>query len=299
LNKTGKAIPSLKHTNLFNIINTSIMLLIVIITLFPFIRILVSSISDPLLVMQNKITLIPKGITLGNYRVVFSNNMIVLSYWNTIKYTSLGTLINVVFTVLMAYPLSRKRFLGRIIFMKMIAFTLLFGGGIIPTFIVVKTLGLNNKIWAVVLLGAVNTWYLIITRTFFDTLPASLEESAVIDGCNDIQVFLRIMLPLSTPILATITLFYAVNHWNSYFVPMIYLNDKEKYPLQIFLRNLLIVGEMSHYAGRTSGSSDQFTFVSQSIKYTAIVVTTLPIILVYPFLQKYFVKGVMIGSIKG
>lgn len=297
--KTQKAILKSNQFNLFDIINTLIMLFVIIITVYPFIRIISSSISDPLLVMQNKISIIPKGITFGNYRILFSNNSIVLSYWNTIKYTAVGTLINVVLTVLMAYPLSIKRFTGRKVFMKLITFTMLFGGGIIPTYLVVKKLGLIDSIWAVVLVGAVSTWNLIITRSFFETLPVSLEESAIIDGCNDIQVFLWIILPISTPILATITLFYAVNHWNSYFIPMIYLNDKKKYPLQIFLRNLLIEDEMSHYSGKGRTDANKFTVVSQSIKHTAIVVTTLPIIFSYPFLQKYFVKGIMLGSIKG
>ena len=170
---------------------------------------------------------------------------------------------------------------------------MLFSGGLIPTFLVVKSLGFYNKIWSIIIPGAINIWNLIVTRTFFMGLPDSLEESATIDGANDIQVLFRIYLPLSMPIIATMTLFYAVGHWNNYFGPLIYLNDKRKYPLQIFLRNILI-SSFSQYQ-----MQDDIAVISTSIKYTVIIVTTVPILLVYPFIQKYFVKGVMVGAIKG
>jgi putative aldouronate transport system permease protein len=195
----------------------------------------------------------------------------------------------------MAYALSRKRFTGRAFIMKVVTFTMLFNGGIIPTYLIIRGMGMIDTIWAIVLSGAVSAWNLIVTRTFFDGMPDSLEESGIIEGCNDIQVFYYIFLPLSLPITATMILFYAVGQWNSFFVPLLYLNDKKKFPLMIFLRNLLIQGDVTQY----EGMGNEVSVVQQGIKYAIIVVTTLPIVLVYPFLQKYFVKGVMIGSIKG
>lgn len=284
-----------KKENIFDIINYIILFLIVYITFYPFWKIFVSSLSDPNLVLLNQIKWIPKGFTLDNYKIVFSNNNVLLAYWNTILYTVTGTAVSIVLTITTAYPLSRKNFFGKNVYMKLIIFAMLFSGGLIPTFLVVKSLGFYNKIWAIIIPGAISIWNLIITRTFFMNLPDSLEESATIDGANDIQILFQIYLPLSMPIIATMTLFYAVGHWNSYFAPLIYLNDKRKYPMQIFLRNILISSEMGQYQMQMEDTA----VISTSIKYTVIMVTTLPILIVYPFIQKYFVKGVMVGAIKG
>ncbi|MEA4824775.1 MAG: carbohydrate ABC transporter permease [Clostridiaceae bacterium] len=281
----------------FNIFNTIFLGIVVYITLAPFWSIFISSISDPQLVIRNEVGWYPKGLTLLNYRVIFSNDEVFVAYWNTIVYTTLGTVINILFTFTMAYPLSRRTFYGRGIYMKLVTFTMLFSGGLIPTFLVVNGLGMYNTIWAIVIPGAITTWNLIITITFFMALPSSLEESAMIDGANDIQVFVRIYIPLSMPIFATMTLFYAVGHWNDFFGPLIYLNDKKYYPLTIFLRSIISAAEVKQY--EMSGAMDTGSLISVGIKYATIIATTLPIICVYPFLQKYFVKGVMIGSIKG
>ena len=265
------------------------------ITFYPFWKIFVSSLSDPNLVLLNKIKWIPKGFTLSNYKIVFSNNNVLLAYWNTILYTVTGTAISVILTITTAYPLSRKNFYGKNVYMKLIIFAMLFSGGLIPSFLVVKSLGFYNKIWAIIIPGAINIWNLIVTRTFFMSLPDSLEESAIIDGANDIQVLFQIYLPVSMPIIATMTLFYAVGQWNNYFKPLIYLNNKRQYPMQIFLRSILISSDISQYQMQ----ADDTVVISTSIKYTVIMITTLPILAVYPFLQKYFVKGVMVGAIKG
>lgn len=291
---SSKKISRIKKMTLFDIVNYIILFLVVYITFYPFWKIFVSSLSDQNAVLLNKVKWIPVGFTLGNYKVVFSNNNVLLSYWNTILYTTTGTAVSLILTITMAYPLSRKHFFGRNIYMKFIIFAMLFSGGLIPTFLVVKSLGFYNKIWAIIIPGAINIWNLIVTRTFFMNLPDSLEESATIDGANDIQVLFQIYLPLSMPIIATMTLFYAVGHWNNYFGPLIYLNDKRKYPLQIFLRNILISTDISQYQ-----MQEDIAVVSTSIKYTVIIVTTVPILLVYPFIQKYFVKGIMVGAIKG
>lgn len=279
----------------FDIANGIFMTLIIITTLYPFLFIISSSISDPVAILRNEVVLWPVRFSIDNYKVVFSNNNVLLAYWNTIRYTVVGTAISIVLTLCMAYALSRKRFTGRVFIMKIVTFTLLFNGGIIPTYLIIRGMGMIDTIWAIVLSGAVSAWNLIVTRTFFDGMPDSLEESGIIEGCNDIQVFYYIFLPLSLPITATMILFYAVGQWNSFFVPLLYLNDKKKFPLMIFLRNLLIQGDVTQYEGMGS----EVSVVQQGIKYAIIVVTTLPIVLVYPFLQKYFVKGVMIGSIKG
>jgi putative aldouronate transport system permease protein len=279
----------------FLVLNYAVMLLVLVVTLYPFLYVLSASLSDPQLVMRGMNGLLPRGFTLFNYRYVFTQQNILQAYWNTIRYTVVGTLINIFFTMSTAFPLSRKRFPSRGLFMKLILFTMLFSGGLIPTYLVIRSLGMVNKIWALVIPGAVSAYYLIVARTFLNEVPESLEESAIIDGANDIQVYFRIFLPLSKAIIATLALFYAVGHWNSFFAPLIYLNDKKKYPLQILLRGLLVSGGTESAANTETERS----VVMQSIRYTAIIVATLPILFVYPFIQKYFVKGVMIGSIKG
>lgn len=286
------------NTSAFDIVNDLFMLLVIIITAYPFVYAFSCSFSDPFLVMQNKIKLIPHQLTLANYKFVFSNNGILIAYFNTILYTVVGTALSVILTTSMAYPLSRQGFVGKNFFMFVVSFTMLFSGGLIPSYLVIQKLHMVNTIWAVTLPGCIGAWNVIITRTFFQALPAGLEEAAIIDGCNDIQVFLKIVLPVSMPVIAVNALFSAVGYWNMFFAPLIYLNEKSKYPLQIFLRSILIEGNMTQYL-QNQVANDQAPVVAQSIKYTSIIVTTLPIICVYPFLQKYFVKGVMIGAIKG
>ena len=283
----------------FDLINTIFMSLTVFITLFPFVFMAASSLSDPLFVMQNKIFLWPKGFTLFNYDMVFHDSKVWIAYWNTIKYVSIGTAISVVITMMTAYPLSKKQFIARNFFMFAFTFTLLFSGGIVPTYMVVRLLGLTNSMWAVILIPALSIFLLIMAKTFLQSIPDSMEESAYIDGANDIQIFLKVVIPLSMPIIATITLFYAVNQWNAFFIPLIYLNDTNKYPLQIYLRDLLVRGVMMEDSSSRGTASTAGMVVSASVRYTVIMVSTLPILALYPFLQKYFVKGVMIGAIKG
>lgn len=285
-----------KKIELLDVIIYLVMAVVIVIMLCPFLLIVSSSLSDPVLVMQNKVGLLPKGFTLQNYKTIFGKNDIWLSYWNTIRYTLVGTLIGVVLTVMTAYPLSRKDFVGKRKFSMLLAFTMIFAGGLVPNFMVVRSLNWLDTIWAVTVPGCMSAYYIIITRTFFESIPVSLEESARIDGANDFYILTRIILPLSGPIVATLTLFYAVAHWNNFFGPLIYLNSKSMFPLQIMLRSMLIEGNVADYAGQVDTGN---LLVATSIKYTCIVVTSLPIICVYPFLQKYFVKGVMVGAVKG
>lgn len=285
-----------KKIDTMDVVIFIVMALVILVMLYPFLLIVASSLSDPVLVMQNKVGILPKGFTLQNYKIIFSKNDIWRSYWNTIRYTIVGTAIGVALTVMTAYPLSRKNFVGRNKFSMLIAFTMIFTGGLVPNFMVVRSLNWLDTIWAVAVPGCMSAYYLIVARTFFESIPASIEESARIDGANDFHILTKIILPLSGPIIATLTLFYAVAHWNNFFGPLIYLNSKSMFPLQIMLRSMLIEGNVADFAGQVDSGN---LMVATSIKYTCIVVTSLPIICVYPFLQKYFVKGMMVGAVKG
>ena len=284
-----------KTISWFNILNVAIMLIIVIVTLFPFLYMINVSLSSPEYIIRGEVALWPKGFSLDMYQKVFEDSRIWIGYKNTILYTCLGTFFSLIITAMGGYALSRKGlWLGRF-FMYMIVFTMLFSGGMIPTFLVVKQLGLMDTIWAMVVPGLVSVWNLIIMRTFFQGLPGEIIESGKIDGLNDIGIFIRLVLPLSKAVLATIALFYAVGIWNNFFSAFLYLRDASLFPLQVALRNLVLGGQMNEsFAG-----SDADVVVLESLKFAAIIVSTLPILLTYPFIQKYFVKGVMIGSVKG
>lgn len=269
-----------------------LMVLAIVVTLYPALIMLAGSLSNPMLVIQNKVGIIPKGINFGNYIYVFQMSSIWRSYLNTIIYTVVGTAFGTALTVLTAYPLSRKRFVGRHFFNKLILFTMIFGGGLIPTFLTVRSLGWVGTIWAVCIPGCTGAWYVILARTFFESIPDSLEESAKIDGASDPVVLMKIVLPLSAPIVATLALFISVVYWNDFLTPLIYLNDSSMYPMSLLLQKILLLGQSESESG-VGGVS------SLAINYTCIIVATLPIVLVYPFIQKYFTQGIMVGSIKG
>ena len=268
-----------------------------LVTLYPFIYIISMSISEPNAVLAQEVWLLPKGFSLGSYNMVFENKEIWTSYGNTIWYTVVGTIINVVFTLMGAYALSRREFFARNSIMLYVTITMFFSGGLIPTFLLVNNLGLYNSRWAMILPGAINTWNLIVARTYFQSsIPDSLPESAKLDGSTDIGIFLRIVLPLSTPIIAVLIVFYAVGHWNAWFNASLYLGDSTLHPLQLFLRKILLMNSPD----LLEGMEDAFERVAYAIqlKYASIVVATLPIVCIYPFVQKYFVTGVMLGAIK-
>jgi putative aldouronate transport system permease protein len=278
-------------SRLFDAFNYVIMILLIIVMVCPLIYVFSASISDNALVSSGDVFLLPKGVTLIAYKQLVVNPDLWISYWNTIRYTFVHVVLTLITTSAMAYPLAKKWLPGRRIILMMAAFTLLFSGGMIPTFLVVQKLGMLNSIWAIVLPSLISTWYLFIMRTFFEALPEELEDAATIDGCSSFQVLLRIVLPLSMPIMATIGLFTAVNQWNAFFDALIYLNDRSMYPLQIMLRNILVAGTTIQAEGDLS--------LLQTMKYAIIMIATLPILCVYPFMQKYFVQGAMIGGIKG
>ena len=272
------------------------MLFVLVITLYPFAYIISMSISGQEHVLNKSVWLYPKDISLHAYKQVFSNPNLWQSYYNTIFYTVFGTLINVAMTVMAAYPLSRPKFVAKKFFMIMIVITMFFSGGLVPLFILIQNLGLYNTRWAILLPGAISAFNVIIARTFLQTIPESLHESAKLDGANDADILARIVLPLSKPILAVLSLFYAVGHWNSYLPALMYLSDSKLHPLSVYLIKVLIENNTQMLEGMMEQATRSIYAIQ--IKYAIIVVAVLPIVVIYPFLQKYFVKGVLIGSLK-
>lgn len=284
-----------KKISALSIFNYCVLTLIAIACLLPFLNIIGSSFATSSEITQRPFILIPKTFTLDAYRYILSTPTIFRSLGISILVTLGGTFISMVLTSFMAYGLSRKYLHGRGIINFLIVFTMLFAGGMIPTFLVVKSLHLIDSLWSLILPVAINAFNLIIMRNFFQALPDSLEESAKMDGCTDIGVFFRIMLPLSLPSIATISLFYAVTYWNTYQNALIYLNDSSKWPIQVLLRQIVIV---SSGMNADAGAVDVVP-PAQSIKMAVIIVATIPMLIVYPFIQKYFVKGALVGAVKG
>ncbi|MEO2074899.1 MAG: carbohydrate ABC transporter permease [Bacillus sp. (in: firmicutes)] len=281
---------------LFDIIVYILLTLLMFATFYPIYNIFVASISSVSEIAKHgSLMLYPRDITFETYKAVFQNEQILKGLRNTIFYVVLGTSINMILTTFAAYGLSRKWLKGRKIMMFGIVFTMFFSGGLIPSFMIVQKLGMYNTIWALLLPGAMSAWNLIMMRTYFMGLPVSLEESARIDGANDFQILFRVILPTSKPILAVMVLFYAVGHWNSWFSASIFLQNRELYPLQLILREILIQGRVADFGGNAANVTHQ---VAKNLKYATIIVSTIPILIIYPFIQKYFVKGVMLGSLK-
>lgn len=282
--------------NIFDGFNVIFMIFLMFATVYPFVYVLFSSISDPSeLISHTGMLWSPKGFSPEGYKVVFKNEFILSGYGNTIFYVVAGTSLNLVLTSFAAYALSRKSFLLKKAILLGIIFTMFFSGGLIPIYLIVKGIGLYNSRLAIILPVAMSAYNMIIMRTSFMEIPDSLEESAKIDGANDFTILFKIVLPLSKAIVAVMVLFYGVGHWNSWFNAMIYLQDRNKYPLQLILREILILNKDDIVlVGDNYGTS-----VDVIIKYACIIVATVPILLLYPFLQKYFVKGIMIGAVKG
>lgn len=284
----------------FSFFNYFFLAIILLLILYPLYFVVSASFSNPTSILTGEMWLWPKGFNLDAYKKVFENEDIVNGFINTLKYTTFGTLINVIMTIMAAYPLSRKDFYGRNVIMAIFVFTMFFSGGLIPTYLLIRDLGMINTFWVMVIPNAVAVWNIIIMRTFFQTtIPLELQESAQIDGCGNIRILINIVLPLSLPVIAVMVLFYAVGHWNSYFNALIYLSDKEKFPLQLVLREILIKGEMDEMIKATSESFLKQQLSVEGLKYAALIVSNLPMMILYPFLQRYFVKGFMVGSIKG
>ena len=286
------AIPVSPGRRAFLVFNTIFLLLICFAMLYPVLYVTAASFSDEIAILKGDVFVLPVGAHVKAYEKVFKYPLLWQSYGNTVLYTFLGTVINLVMTVFGAWALSQRKMVGRRFFTLMCTFTMFFGGGMIPTFLVVKGLGLLNTIWAMVLPGAVSTYNMILMRTFFRQIPESLVEAAELDGCKDFGILFRIVLPLSLASLMTIGMFYAVGHWNSYFPAVLYLNKRELFPLQIILRQVVLLNEI------VENSSSTENVMAEGIKYATMVVAMLPILCIYPLVQRYFVKGVMIGSVK-
>ncbi|WP_312880331.1 carbohydrate ABC transporter permease [Paenibacillus phytorum] len=275
------------------------MLLVSIVTLYPFWHVLMYSLSDPKLAMGGGLFLWMKGFSLTSYELLLQSKGIYYAYGNSIFRLVIGTAINIVLTAMLAYPLSIRRFVGRNFITLMIFFTMLFSGGMIPTYLIVKELGLIDSIWSLIIPTALSAWNLIILKNYFQSLPAELEESANIDGAAPIRILFSVILPVSGPVIAAIALFYGVAHWNSYFDAILYINSDAKQVLQVFLRTMLQSSSLQQVQGTESLASSIGLVTEESVKMATVVVSVIPMLLVYPFLQKYYVKGVMVGSIKG
>lgn len=297
MTKTKKKKKVSPGDRIFGIVVTLVVLVMCIMVLYPIYYMFIVSISDGNAVLRGDITVLPQGINFGAYKAVLTNEYVPRAYLNTILYTVIGTFIAVAMTALCAYPLSRKEFYGRGLFTGIVVFTMFFDAGIISNYMVVRSTGIMNTMWAIVLPGSINVWYMIIMRTFFADIPEELFESAKLDGANDLTIFAKMVLPLSKAVLATMVLFYAVGFWNQWLQPLIYLDDRKKFPMQLILRNI-VLGADAALSKSMSAATDMAT-MGLNIKYAVIFVTILPILVIYPFVQKYFVKGVMVGSVKG
>ena len=284
---------------MFYRVNAILLMLLTLSVLYPIIYVLANSFSSPAAVSSGKVYLWPLDPSVEGYRRVLENPNILSGFLNSVFYTVVGTAINLAMTMIAAYPMARKDLPLRSFFSVLFAFTMLFGGGMIPNYILIMKLGMLNTRWALLLPGALSVYKMIIARTAMQSLPDELLEAAYIDGCSDARYFVRIVLPLSGATIAVLALYYAVGHWNSYFSAFMYLSDRSKYPLQIVLREILIMGQIAESDITDLDSAERIQGLSQLLKYALIVISSAPMMLIYPFVQKYFVKGVMIGSLKG
>lgn len=288
-----------KGDRAFTIFNYIFLAIVAVVVLYPLIFVLSASLSNPEYVISGDLWLWPKEYTVEAYEKVFQNPDIINGFINTLKYTFFGTLLNIVMTICAAYPLSRRHLKGKGFIMVFMVFTMFFSGGLIPTYLLIRDLGMINTFWVMIIPNAVAVWNIIIMRTFFQSIPYELEESAMIDGAGNFRILWSIVLPLSLPVMAVMVLFYAVGHWNSYFQALIYLQDQDKFPLQLILRQILIQGQADDMIKATSESFLAQKLSVEGLKYAVLIVANLPMLMLYPFLQRYFVKGVMIGSLKG
>jgi multiple sugar transport system permease protein/putative aldouronate transport system permease protein len=284
----------------FSIVCNAILGLVALSVLYPLVYVVSASFSSSQAMIEGKVWLWPVEPTLEGYRAVFRSSQVPRGFINSVYLMCVGTLINVTLTILLAYPLSRKDLYGRNVFMGIITFTMLFSGGLIPSFLLVKSLGMYNTYWALIIPGAVGVYNMVVARTFFQTsIPVDLHEAATIEGCNDFYFLIKVVVPLSAPIIAVLTMFYAVGHWNSYFNAMIYISDPAKKTFQLVLRDILIVNQVNE---DLLGDLEQMVRregLAQILKYSLMVVGCLPMLILYPFIQKHFVKGMMVGAIKG
>lgn len=295
-----KTIKQSRRDNAFNVCIYIIIIVLTLLVLYPVIYVISASFSNSEAVAQGKVWLLPVDFSLEAYKAVFRHKDLWIGYRNTIFYTVVGTVINVAMTMICAYPMARKDLYGRKALSMFFTFTMLFSGGMIPNYLLVKSLGMTNKVWSMLIPGAMSVYNMIVARTFIESnIPTDMLEAAKIDGCSDFRFFLQIVLPLSKAIIAVLALWYAVGHWNSYFNAFLYLTDKELYPLQIFLKEILVQSKISSDVITNAADAAEMQNMKLLLKYAVIVVSTVPMFAFYPIAQKHFVKGVMIGSVKG
>jgi putative aldouronate transport system permease protein len=280
----------------FQVVNAVVLTGVVVLTLYPFVNILARSFSGEIYIRSGEVNLLPRGFNLTTYHKVLTDSAFWTNYRNTVVYTVVATAISLTLTTCYAYVLSKKHLRGRGVLVGIAVFTMFFNGGIVPNYVLVNTLGMRNTIWAIVIPNAISVFNLLVMKAFFESMPTELEEAAAVDGLNTYQTLLRVVLPLSKAVLATMTLFYAVSFWNSWFSAFLYLDNANQLPVTVYLRNLIV--------GATGGSdvgtsSDTALQIAANIQSVTIVLTVLPIMLVYPFIQRYFVSGVMLGAVKG
>ncbi|MBR4236311.1 MAG: carbohydrate ABC transporter permease [Clostridia bacterium] len=288
------------HDKAFIVVNTFLLVFALLIVALPILYVIAQSLSKPQEVIAGRVLFWPRKLTFTAYKEIFRSKMLLVGYKNSIVYTFTGTLANVIMTVMCAYPLSRKDFVGRKQIMWLFVFTMIFSAPLIPSFINVRNLGMLNSIWAMILPGAISAYNMVIARTFFmSNIPDEMIEAADLDGASDFQILLKLVLPLSKAILAVLVLFYAVGHWNSYFDAFIYLSSEDKLPLQVILRNILANAKMIEEMADATVEQNERLALVEVLKYAVIVFGSLPVLILYPFVQKYFVKGIMIGSVKG
>ena len=297
--KRRAKISETRADRVFDVMNYVILTICLLIVAYPLYFIVIASISDPVDVNAGKVFLYPVKVTLDGYRRILEYDSFFTGYRNTLMYTLVGTTVNMALTVPAAYALSRKDLVGRNFFMMLITFTMIFSGGLMPTYLLVRDLNMLDTTWALVVPVAVSAWNLIVARTFFQqTIPDDLLEAAQLDGATNVQFFARIVLPLSKPIIAVMILFYAVSHWNSYSNALYYLRTTGKYPLQLVLRSILFENSMNDMVDDAANLAAQMR-LGDLIKYGVIIASSLPLLILYPFLQRYFIQGIMIGAVKG
>ena len=282
-------------------INYILLGLLLITILYPLVYVVSASFSSGEALASGKVRLFPVEPTLLSYKTVFEYDAIWVGFVNSIIYTVVGTVVSMVLTLLAAYPLSRDDFRGKKVLSSIFLFTMMFSGGLIPTYMLVKNLGLMNTMWSIILPTAVSAYNVIVARTFFNqTIPKELLEASQMDGCSDFRFFSQIVIPLSKPIVAVLCLWIAISLWNGYFNPLIYINEESKYPLQLVLRRILLMSQVNFANANIDPARVAATrYLSQMLQYSTIIISSLPLMILYPFIQKYFVKGVMIGSVKG
>jgi ABC-type glycerol-3-phosphate transport system permease component len=284
----------------FYVVDYTLLVFAGLVVLFPLLNVFSQAFSEPQMVLSGRVSFWPRNFTVETVRLILGNRNIMTGFANTLWYTGIGTAINLVMTIMCAYPLSRIEFRGRNYFMFIFAFTMMFSGGMIPTYMNIKNLGLLNSRWVMVLPGALTVWNMVLARTFFqNTIPKEMFESAEMDGASDFRVLVSIVMPLSVPILAVLTLFYAVGHWNSYFDAMMYLTSPRLYNIQLILRNAITnIQNLMNETFDLANLENTMAF-GEASKYALIVISTVPVLIIYPFVQKYFIKGIMIGALKG